>query len=107
VDILIVATGEGRKVGAVIEAKFEHDLRNPLKQYERTAAELGLDERNCRFLVLGLRNDLAMRRKLKREPPWQFMSWRRLFSDLEREMRSEYDDDEYRRFRRTLFDRIS
>jgi hypothetical protein len=105
-DILVVATGEGRKVGAVIEAKFEHDLRNPLKQYERTAAELGLDERNCRFLVLGVRNDLPMRRKLQRERPWQFISWRRLLSDLEGQMRSEYDDDEYRRFRRTLFDRI-
>lgn len=107
IDLLIAARDEaGRRVGAVIEAKLEHDLgRNPLPTYVAEAGSVGLTPRNASFLVVGMRKERSVRDMLSEDPIWRFQSWRRLLLRLDGLLTPEADDDEYRRFRSTLFHR--
>lgn len=103
VDLMIVARVGDDRIGAVVEAKFDHDLSgNPLGAYVQEAARYGLDAGNCSYLVVGVRNDPKMRARLDRNRRWTFQSWRRLMIAHERELQAELDDEDYRRFRRTV-----
>lgn len=103
VDLMIIAQVGEQRIGAVIEAKFDHDLSgNPLSTYVDEAARRGLNATNCSFLVVGVRNDPKMRATLDRNPSWTFQSWRRLTMAHERELSAEFDDEDYRRFRKTI-----
>lgn len=107
IDLLIAAEdADGRRVGAIVEAKFEYKLgRNPLSVYEVQARSVGLTQRNASFLVVGVRKDRSVREMLQRGSIWRFQSWRRLLLGLDREMSVDIDDDDFRRFRSTLFRR--
>jgi hypothetical protein len=107
IDLLVSASdSEGKRVGAVIEAKLEAKLGgNPLATYEHQAKSFGLSVRNSSFLVIGTRTDATVRNQLARAPAWRFQSWRRLLLGLDRELPPEFDDDEFKRFRSTLFRR--
>lgn len=108
VDLMIVAEAEGRRSGAVIEAKFGHDLSaNPLEAYVSGAKQLGLTSENCAFLVLAIEKDRSICARLAeaRNRNWSFLSWRRFLLALERNTSPEIDDGDYRRFRRTIFAR--
>lgn len=108
IDLLMSATAGEQVYGAVIEAKFGHDLgSNPLPAYHATAARLGLHAGNCRFVVLAIATDRTIQGRLKRNPAWIFYSWRRLLQNLERELPQQFDDENFKRFRRTLLDRSS
>ncbi len=108
IDLLVAGKSAGQDYGAVIEAKFGHDLStNPLPAYHATAGRLGLHTGNCRFIVLAVAIDATIQARLRRNPAWSFQSWRRLLLNLERELPREFDDDDFRRFRRTLLDRSS
>jgi hypothetical protein len=108
IDLIVVAEdAEGRTVGAVLEVKFEHKLgRNPLTAYETQARTVGLTTRNASFLVVGVRKDRGVRDVLGRNATWRFQSWRRVLLGLDHQMPADVDDDDFRRFRSTLFRRI-
>jgi hypothetical protein len=107
VDLIVAAGGLSGFAAAVIEAKFGHDVStNPLGDYVRAAMRMGFHQGSCVFLIVGLDKDRIVRRRLKANPSWGFLGWRRLLRALETQMRPEIDDDDYRRFRRTLFARI-
>ena len=107
IDLIVAAGDETRFKAAVIEAKFGHDLSsNPLGDYVRAAEAMKLPRDACAFLVLGVEKDPVVRERLKRNPLWRFVGWRRLLRALEAEMQPDLDDQDYRRFRRTLFARI-
>ena len=109
IDLLIVAEADdGARVGAVIEAKFEHKLGgNPLAAYEAEAKTHGLEARNASYLIVGVRKDASVRAVIDEGGIWRFQSWRRLLRNLERNMSLDIDDDDYRRFRSTLFKRCN
>lgn len=108
IDLLLSATVGEQLYGAVVEAKFGHDLSgNPLPAYHATAARLGLNAANCRFVVLAIAIDRTIQGRLRRNPVWTFQSWRRLLRNLERELPRQFDDDSFKCFRRTLLDRSS
>ena len=107
----------GRKRGAVIEAKFEARvnpgtlpayrtcLRRIEKDYRREVPS-NQQERPLLFLVSPLR-DAGITRALRRNwsQDWRWMSWRSLLLAYDRSLNPDHDDDAFRQFRRTLWDR--
>ena len=118
IDLLIEWTDAlHRKRGAVIEAKFDHrvtpgqlpDYRTRLKQIERVYRSPDSPdepERPLLFLVSPL-HDAGVTRALRqqRSQDWRWMSWRSLLLAYDRSLNPDHDDDAFRQFRRTLWDR--
>ena len=118
IDLLIEWTDAlHRKRGAVIEAKFDHRVipgslpayRTRLRRIERDyRAEVppNEQERLLLFLVSPLR-DAGIARALRRQwsRDWRWMSWRSLLLAYDRSLNPDHDDDAFRQFRRTLWDR--
>ena len=118
IDLLIEWTDVlGHQRGAVIEAKFGHSVtRGQLRDYR---AHLGRIERAYRreipanqrerpllFLVSPL-HDAGITRALRRQwsRDWRWMSWHSLLLAYDRVLDPNHDDDAFRQFRRTLWDR--
>ena len=118
IDLLIEWTDASRrKRGAVIEAKFgAHVTPGQLPGYRRRLERIESDyrrevsaneqERPLLFLVSPLR-DAGITRSLRRQrsQDWRWMSWRSLLLAYDRVLDPDHDDDAFRRFRRTLWDR--
>ena len=118
IDLLIEWTDASRrKRGAVIEAKFgAHVTPGQLPGYRRRLERIENDyrrevsaneqERPLLFLVSPLR-DAEITRALRRQrsQDWRWMSWRSLLLAYDRVLDPDHDDDAFRRFRRTLWDR--
>ena len=118
IDLLIEWTDASRrKRGAVIEAKFgAHVTSGQLPGYRRRLERIESDyrrevsaneqERPLLFLVSPLR-DAGITRALRRQrsQDWRWMSWRSLLLAYDRVLDPDHDDDAFRRFRRTLWDR--
>ena len=118
IDLLIEWTDASRrKRGAVIEAKFgAHVTPGQLPGYRRRLERIESDyrrevsvneqERPLLFLVSPLR-DAGITRALRRQrsQDWRWMSWRSLLLAYDRVLDPDHDDDAFRRFRRTLWDR--
>ena len=118
IDLLIEWTDAwGRKRGAVIEAKFEHHVtagqlptyRTHLGGIERSYRdEVRSDqkERPLLFIVSPLL-DRKVSRALSQQKnnDWRWMSWRSLLLAYDRVLHHDHDDDTFREFRRTLWDR--
>lgn len=105
IDLLIRARGPDGLVGAVIEAKFEHHAAgNPFADYESAAAQLDLDRRNCAFLILAPQQTRSMVSLLEDSGnPWNFISWHRLFLALAKIESPQWDSEDFKRFRKTVF----
>ena len=106
-----------RKRGAVIEAKFDHRVipgqlpayRTRLKRIERdyrSEVPPNEQERLLLFLVSPL-HDAGITRSLRRQwsQDWRWISWRSLLLAYDRSLNPDHDDDAFRQFRRTLWDR--
>lgn len=122
IDLLIEWTdASGRARGAIIEAKLGHHVTpgqlpgyrtRLLKQIERDyRREVPRDEREppLLFIVSPLRDDRVVRAlRRQRSKDWRWMSWRSLLLAYDRALRQDHydhDDDAFRQFRRTLWDR--
>ena len=97
-----------RKRGAVIEAKFGHEVTGgQLPDYRKHLKRIeGEQERPLLFIVSPLRDGRvtrALRRQRKKD--WRRMSWRSLLLAYDRSLDPDHDDDAFRQFRRTLWDR--
>ena len=110
-DLLaLIRTASGGAHLLVIEGKFEYDLsHNQLRRYERAlpgviaAEELGSP--SLTLLVVGNRLRRRTRKQLDRHKQWRFISWSDLMLKLEKRLPAFADNDDFRRFRRTLWDR--
>lgn len=112
IDLLITGTSRGRLWGAVIEAKLEHNLGgNPLSDYVACATARGLIrkdiEPSCAFVVVAPRNEAKTRSRLARNTRWCFRSWADVLRRFECELSPSQMDDDFRRFRRTLWERTT
>ena len=116
IDLLVEwQDGEGFDRGAVIEAKFGHDVTtgqlreyrvhlkdNIEKQYRQTE-HVGGPKPLLLFVVSpSYRKDDSA---LNRNKDWRWKSWRSLLLAYDRFLDPQYDDDEFRQFRRTLWER--
>ena len=118
IDLLIEWTDASRlKRGAVIEAKFGHHVtRGQLRDYRTHLGRIERDyrrevpanqqERPLLFLVSPL-HEAGITRALRRQrsQDWRWMSWRSLLLAYDRSLDPDHDDDAFRQFRRTLWDR--
>ena len=107
-----------RKRGAVIEAKLGHEvtkgqlrdyrahLLNRIERGYRHEVQSDEQERPLLFLVSPLR-DAGITRALRQQcsQDWRWMSWRSLLLAYDRSLNPDHDDDAFRQFRRTLWDR--
>ena len=114
IDLLLTGESQNQVWGAVVEAKFDHNLKgNPLPDYARAGRANGLlypsapDAPSTAVLaVLGTSNCRTTRQRLNRNKNWRFAHWWSVLRRLERQLAGMPDDDQFRHFRRTLWDRI-
>lgn len=114
IDLLVTGRCAGQVWGVVIEAKLGHSLKqNPLWDYKNHAVHEGLvlagagtAPRTGSLFVVGLKQDKETIRSLKKQPQWQFTSWRTLLRRFENELRRLPDDEDFRRVRRTMWERV-
>jgi hypothetical protein len=115
IDLLISGKAAEVTWGAVVEAKFGHNIRrNPLPDYAQHAAKLGMQFRpipgeggTSVLIVLGQRNESATRARLRRNKRWSFLNWHSFLRRWERELTRLSDDDAFRQFRRTIWERAA
>lgn len=113
IDLLIHAKSRGAVWGAVIEAKFENSISgNPLPDYLRHGTRLGMRfaaagaaKRTGALIVLGKRVCRQTRKRLARNGQWRFVHWREVLRRFDAGLADEAVDEDFRRFRRTLWDR--
>ena len=118
IDLLLQwQDGSGFDRGAVIEAKFGDDIRSGQlsayrrhlqrieRQYRRTA-RCGGHEQPLLFVVSPQRrmNDV---KALGRNRDWRWTAWHSLLLAYDRALDADHDDDAFRQFRRTLWDRAA
>ena len=106
IDLAVLVTGvDGRRIGAVVEAKFKHRLTaRQLQRYRQLAkARWQLAPEDRRLTVVMPTLDAISRRFLKRNPEWRFLSWERLLVRVDNALDPSIDDEDFRRFRRTVW----
>ena len=113
IDLLILGWSQETAWGAVIEAKFEHSIKsNPLPDYMRHGTKMGLRfaadipaERTGALIVLGKRVCRQTSKRLTRNQNWRFVHWREVLRRFDASLKEKTSDEDFRRFRRTLWDR--
>ncbi len=113
IDLLISGRSHGNTWGAVIEAKFEHSLKgNPLGDYMRHGIKLSMhlgtrvsSERTGALIILGKRACRQTRKRLSRNEHWRLVHWREVLRRFDVGLAEPTIDEDFRRFRRTLWDR--
>ena len=101
--------------GAVVEAKFGHGITPgqlpTYKQHLRKSIErryrksLSAAPEAPLLYVVSSRRRPHDEKKLKQNEGWRWISWRSLLIAFERVLEPDDDDDDFRQFRRTLWDR--
>lgn len=107
IDMLVeLELADGSMVGVVIEAKLGADLSpRQLKNYHRHAHDRdGWHEDRWALLIVAPQPAWLSRDVLDRNPEWVAESWWRFLHQLEHCLSPEHDCDDYRRFRRTVWE---
>ena len=104
IDLLIEWTGSSQmRYAAVIEAKFGHAITSGQLPAYRAHLRKIAGERRL-LAVVSPRRSAGTDRALRRNREWRWIAWRDLLLAHERVLPLDYDDEEYLRFRRTLWD---
>lgn len=92
-----------RPYAAAIEAKLGHHVTSgQLPAYRNHLRRIAKDRRL--LVVVAPRLTAGTERSLRRNREWRWTTWRDLLIAYERALPVDYDDAEYLRFRRTLWD---
>lgn len=113
IDLLLRGRIGSTVWGAVVEAKFGHHVRsNPLPDYRRVAMSLGLQPcgpdrtgGTAVLAILGQFTCATTQSRLDRNRDWRFVGWQPVLRRFERGLADHADDEEFRTFRRTLWER--
>jgi hypothetical protein len=113
IDLLLRGRSGSKVWGAVIEAKFSHHVRsNPLPDYRKAAISMGLQpcgpgstDGTAVLAILGQFTCATTQGRLNRNRDWEFIGWQPVLRRFERELAGHADDEEFRTFRRTLWER--
>ncbi len=108
VDILVDLTFDDETcAGVVIEAKFGADLSvDQLGSYRKHAMNRpGWCAERAVFLVVAPMTGGLNRTVLDRNPDWATQSWWNFLHHIEQELSPHHDCNDYRRFRRTVWNR--
>lgn len=105
--VVIVQTTTSARYGAVIEAKIGHHVTDrQLATYLLAAGKIpySLTLEHTSFVVVAPSLTSVTVRQLRRNPAWQFMPWRVFIRSLSTEVAElNCDNDDFRRFRRTVW----
>ena len=108
IDLLVEWLDESdRRCLVALECKFDHRLtKYQLSKYATHMRRRVPDDGRRRLFLVSPRRRECDQAYLKKNPEWAHLSWISLVRRLEAEMQSSecYDDDEYRKFRRTIFE---
>ena len=104
IDLLIKwRDSSERRYAAAIEAKLGHHITSgQLPAYRNHLRKIANDRRL--LVVVAPRLTKRTDRSLRRNRDWRWTTWRDLLIAYERALPVDYDDCEYLRFRRTLWD---
>ena len=104
IDLLIEwRDSSERRYAAAIEAKLGHHVTSgQLPAYRNHLRKIAEDRQL--LIVVGPRLTARTDRSLRRNRDWRWTTWRDLLIAYERALPVHYDDGEYLRFRRTLWD---
>lgn len=108
IDILLELTlDDGSCAGVVIEAKFGADLsaRQLGSYHEHATNRPNWCSKQSVFLVVAPQLGSLNRAVLDANPDWASRSWWTFLCDVEQELPPQHDCDDYRRFRRTVWNR--
>lgn len=102
IDLKVIATTEhDLKIGVVVEAKLGHKITTgQLSRYRKLSRG---DADDLLLCVVAPSLTTSSRRALRKNAAWQFHTWRTLLLGLEENLPVEADDDDFRRFRRTMW----
>ena len=101
-DLLVTLYGDGKPTGASIEAKFGHRLtRGQLTKAYKHIDSLGWELDTAVMLVVAPDATIFP----KKEKKWRSTSWWSLLNAFETCLDPVYDDEDFRRFRRTIWSR--
>ena len=89
---------------AAIEAKLGHHVASGQLPAYRGHLQNVPQERRLLIVISPRYEDVRGALQRQRSKEWRWMAWRDLLIAHERALSSEYDDDAYRQFRRTLWD---
>lgn len=108
-DLLVELRGAGHKIGALIEAKFNHRLtRRQLPKamkYVRDKREWILDDSALLVVAPGRANPGDAILRNYRNAEWRATDWASLILAIESFTDAQWDSTDYRRFRRTVWHR--
>lgn len=114
IDLQITGTVAGQRWGATVEAKLSHRLVNGLSAYAAHAAKLGVrldgpPGDTGVLIILGCRRSADVQARLvrPRRRAWRFLSWDTFLRRLERNLCPATDDEDFRRFRRTVWEQTN
>ena len=104
IDLLIEwRDSSDRRYAAAIEAKFGHHVTSgQLPAYRNHLRNIARERRL--LVVVAPRLTARTDRTLRRNRDWRWTTWRDLLIAYERALPVDFDDAEYLRFRRTLWD---
>jgi hypothetical protein len=113
VDLLVTGRRGRKTYGAAVEVKIDQKLHNPLGSYARLALSEGLalkgrskGQPTGALVVLARRATKATLGRLSRNHGWTFVHWSGFLRRFERELAVAGDDEEFRAFRRVIWDRF-
>ncbi len=113
VDLLVTGRTGTRTYGAAVEVKIDHKLHNPLGSYARLATDEGLavagrfqGRTTGTLVILARSTSNATRKRLSHNRGWRFVHWSGFLRRFERELAHAPDDDDFRAFRRLVWDRF-
>ncbi len=115
IDLIVSGRSDGRVWGAVVEAKLGHHARdNPLQAYRSLALSSRMSlvsddglEPTAVLRIVGQNCCRSTHKRLARNKDWSFVDWKTVLRRFEHQLRGLEDDTEFRRFRRTLWERMT
>lgn len=112
IDVIAwIQTFNGKRFGAVIEAKVGHHLtKGQLKCYEKAAKEkpYRLNPANTSFVIVGPSLTKKTAEQLRPPSCWSFLPWRLFLVRLTSELKiAECDNHDFMRFCRTVWSRAA
>lgn len=109
--VVIVQSNDGKRFGAIIEAKVGHHVTDgQLATYQLAASKPPylLAPENTSFVVIAPSRSTGTVRQLRRNPAWRFLAWRSFIPSLCKELaKLNCDNEDFRRFRRTVWQRAA
>jgi len=102
IDLSVVVTNmDGSELGGIIEAKFGHKVTSgQLPKYRRLSQKLA--DKLTR-VVVAPELTIAVAASMRRNREWQFLTWRTFLLRFDKYLAPDSDDEEFRRFRRTIW----